>query len=97
MEALVNLAANGEPVIGDKDSDYYMECFINDVIEYHNNLENESPTKYVVFYFYETDDITVVQKTVDILKRKENEVIRPRLYFYHNIVVYVYYIQLNKM
>lgn len=64
MEALVNIAPNGEPVVGEKDSDYSMESFINDVIEYHNNLENESPTKYVVFYFY-----------VDILKRRENEVI----------------------
>lgn len=75
MEALVNLADNGKPVIGDQNNGYYVETFINEVIHYHNNLENELPNKCVVFYFFETDDITVVQKTVDILKQKENEVI----------------------
>lgn len=74
MEALVNLASNGEPTIGLKSSDYFVETFIDAVIDYHNTLENESPTKYVVFYFYETDNITVVEKTVDLLQRKEKEV-----------------------
>lgn len=74
MEALVSLRPNGYPVIGNDSSDYSVERFINEVIEYHNNLENELPTKHVVFYFYETNDTTVVEKTVDLLKQKENQV-----------------------
>lgn len=74
MEALVNLAANGEPVIGSKKSTFFVEKFIDEVIDYHNNLENERPTKYVVFYFYETENITVVRKTVDLLQDRADEV-----------------------
>lgn len=75
MEALVDLTPDGQPIIGEgKTSSFLVEEFIDQTIDYHNNLENEMPTKYVVFYFYETSNITVVQKTVDILKRKENEV-----------------------
>lgn len=74
MEALVSLAPNGHPTIGKYSSDYFVESFIDEVIDYHNKLENELPTKHVVFYFYETDDTSVVQKTVDLLKRKEKEV-----------------------
>lgn len=74
MEALIDLAANDRPVIGPRNSTFYVENFIDEVIDYHNNLENELPTKYVVFYFYETDNITVVQRTVDLLKRKEDKV-----------------------
>lgn len=74
MEALVSLSQHDEPVIGDDKSDYLVETFIDEVIDYHTHLENELPTKYVVFYFYQTDNITVVQKTVDLLERKENEV-----------------------
>lgn len=73
MEALVSLASN-VPVIGTKTSTYLVETFINEVIDYHNSLENELPTKHVVFYFYETGDTTVVRKTVDLLEQKEKEV-----------------------
>lgn len=74
MEALISLSENVEPVIGHQDSTFYVEQFIDEVIDYHNSLDNEKPTKYVVFFFYETNNITVVRKTVDLLKRKENEV-----------------------
>lgn len=74
MEALIDLSANEVPVIGHTKSTFSVEKFVDDVIDYHNNLENEMPTKYVIFYFYETDNTTVVEKTVDLLKRKENEV-----------------------
>lgn len=75
MEVLVDLTKNGEPVIGNGgNSTFLVESFIDEVIDYHNNLENEMPTKCVVFYFHETDNITVVRKTVDLLKRKEKEV-----------------------
>ena len=75
MEALVDLTANGIPVIGNKTGNIFpVEKFIDEVIDYHTHLENELPTKYVVFYFYETNNITVVRETIDLLKRKENEV-----------------------
>lgn len=73
MEALVSLASD-IPVIGKETSSYLVETFIDEVIDYHNNLENELPTKYVVFYFYETNDTSVVEKTVDLLEEKQNEV-----------------------
>lgn len=80
MEALVYLKNNNKtPVIGSKDSTYHVKEFIDKVIGYHNkNLTNESLRKKVVFYFYETDDITVVRETVDLLQQKENEVIIKR-------------------
>lgn len=71
---------DGVPTIGEKGSDYSVETFINEVIDYHNRLENEQPTKFVVFYFYETDEIEVIQKTVDILIRKENEASEANLF-----------------
>lgn len=75
MEALVSLEPlSAVPVIGRNTSSYLVETFIDEVIDYHNNLENEMPTKYVVFSFYETEDVSVVQKTVELLKRKEDEV-----------------------
>lgn len=74
MEALISLASNGQPVIGESCSDYYVDNFIDEVIDYHNNLENEMPTKHVVFYFYETNDVVAVEKTVDLLKQKEKRV-----------------------
>lgn len=74
MEALIDLSANGQPVVGDRTSTFLVEEFVDQVIDYHNRLENEMPTKYVVFFFYETNDITVVRKTIDIFERKQNEV-----------------------
>lgn len=80
MEALVDLSPGGEPTIGNKDSTYFVKTFIDDVIDYHNRLENELPTKFVVFYFFETNNITVVERTVDLLKQKENEVSKSNLF-----------------
>lgn len=76
MEMNVYLSGiTGEPVIGDDgNATFTVEEFITQVIEYHNNLENEQPVKYVCFYFYETNDITVVRRTVDLLKKKEEQV-----------------------
>lgn len=74
MEILIHLSPEKEPVIGTADSSYTLEDFINEVIEYHETLVNESPVKSICIYFYETEEFIVVQKTVELLKRKEDEV-----------------------
>lgn len=74
IEMLITLSPEKVPVVGRGDSSYTVEDFINEVIIYHNTLENEAPVKSVCIYFCETKDFTVVQKTIELLKRKEDEV-----------------------
>lgn len=75
IEVVVELFSNGEPFIDfHQNSSYSVEHFIDDLIDYHNRLENEFPVKNVVILFWYTKNVTVVKRTVDLFERKENEV-----------------------
>lgn len=89
IEVQVHMGSNGEPMIGISNKNtgkIFLKTFIDKMIHYHNALVNELPTKYVVFIFWYTEDIKVLQKTVDIIESKKNEVNRPYIgYLFQNL------------